>query len=188
MADDPPKSPAEFRRLVPARELSAARPRRLSAEADETERAALAALLDLAELASLRFAGELIPEAGGIWRLTGRVTARLTQTCVVTLAPIRAEIDEPVDRRYGLDGPDDDADLDFDPEADDPPDPIGAGVDYGATAVEALSLALDPYPRAPDAVFEPAAAAPPGAEPLTPEAAKPFAALAALKKTMENGD
>ena len=57
----------------------------------------------------------------------------------------------------------------------DPPAPIENGViDLGRIATDALYLAVDPYPRKPDAVFEP---------PVVPEdpADHPFAALKALQ-------
>ncbi|MEO1613255.1 MAG: DUF177 domain-containing protein, partial [Pseudomonadota bacterium] len=80
------------------------------------------------------------------------------------------------------------AEIDVDFEGDDPPEPLGDGVDIGAVALEALALGVDPYPRAENAAFAPVAAAPPGAAPLEGDAPKPFAALAALKKSMESGD
>jgi hypothetical protein len=51
---------------------------------------------------------------------------------------------------------------------------IGGAVDLGAIATEFLMLGIDPYPRAPGAVFEPPAADDRGGG--------PFAALAALKR------
>ena len=44
----------------------------------------------------------------------------------------------------------------LDPGAADEPEPLVDGVaDLGAAATEFLLLAIDPYPRKPDAVFEP---------------------------------
>ena len=60
-------------------------------------------------------------------------------------------------------------------EIPDPPEPIENGIiDLGRLATDALYLAVDPYPRKPDAVFEPLVEAP------DPED-HPFAALKALK-------
>jgi hypothetical protein len=57
---------------------------------------------------------------------------------------------------------------------EDAPEPlVGGQIDLGAIATEFLILAIDPYPRKPDAVFQP----PPGGD----DSAHPFAALAALK-------
>jgi hypothetical protein len=62
-----------------------------------------------------------------------------------------------------------------DTEIPDPPEPIENGfIDLGRLATDALFLAVDPYPRKPDAVFEPLVAA------ADPED-HPFAALKALQ-------
>ena len=62
-----------------------------------------------------------------------------------------------------------------DTEIPDPPEPIVNGViDLGRLATDALFLAIDPYPRKPDAVFEPPV------EAADPED-HPFAALKALQ-------
>jgi hypothetical protein len=57
----------------------------------------------------------------------------------------------------------------------DPPEPIENGfIDLGRLATDALFLGIDPYPRRPDAVFEPPVVA---ADPQD----HPFAALKALQ-------
>jgi hypothetical protein len=70
---------------------------------------------------------------------------------------------------------DEDHELELEVTADDAPEPlIGGVVDLGALATEFLILGINPYPRKPDAEFQP-----PGAE---DDSGHPFAALAALKK------
>jgi uncharacterized metal-binding protein YceD (DUF177 family) len=76
----------------------------------------------------------------------------VTQSCVITLAPVPAKVAE----SFSADFADEDRrktdELDLDFEADDPPEPIRNGhIDLGELAAEQLALALDPYPRAPDA-------------------------------------
>ena len=62
------------------------------------------------------------------------------------------------------------------------PEPLIDGrVDLGAIATEFLMLGIDPYPRKPDAAFEPPAAA-------DDDTAHPFAALAALRKPSNRND
>jgi hypothetical protein len=62
-----------------------------------------------------------------------------------------------------------------DGDTPDPPEPIENGIiDLGRVATDALYLAVNPYPRKPDAVFEPPVEA---ADPDD----HPFAALKALK-------
>jgi uncharacterized protein len=112
-------------------------------------------------------------------RVLGRVKASVTQTCVVTLDPVENEVDEPIDLIFApasqirelADYVDDGSET----ETADPPEPIVKGIiDIGRLATDALFLGLDPYPRKPDAVFEPV---------LTAEDPEehPFAALKALK-------
>jgi hypothetical protein len=141
----------------------------------------------MAEVAGLRevlSAGawlDVTPESQGRVHVTGRVQARIGQTCVVTLDPIESEIDEPIDLIFAppeqipeLSDLVDEA-AESDTEIPDPPEPIINGViDLGRLATDALFLAVDPYPRKPDAIFEPLIAA---ADPLD----HPFAALKALQ-------
>jgi hypothetical protein len=98
---------------------------------------------------------------------------------VVTLEPMTTELREPVDLAFvppRADQRTDDAEEELDPGAADEPEPLVDGVaDLAVVATEFLLLAIDPYPRKPDAVFEP-----PKAE--EDPGAHPFAALAALKK------
>jgi hypothetical protein len=100
---------------------------------------------------------------------------------VVTIDPIENDIDEAIDLTFAppeqipelSDLVDEAAESDV--EIPDPPEPIEGGViDLGRLATDALFLAIDPYPRRGDAVFEPPV------ETTDPEA-HPFAALKALK-------
>ncbi len=66
------------------------------------------------------------------------------------------------------------------PEAEEPPEPVGPhGIDLGEAVAQQLAIALDPYPRAPEAALpeEPRAGAG-GAR----AAEGPFAALESLKR------
>ncbi|MEM9726177.1 MAG: hypothetical protein AAF909_12040 [Pseudomonadota bacterium] len=74
----------------------------------------------------------------------------------------------------------DDRESDLRDEIERTPDPI----DPAAVALETLTLALDPYPRRAGASFDGFVVGPEGAAPLTDEAARPFAALDALKARM----
>jgi hypothetical protein len=112
----------------------------------------------------------------------GRLRAVVTRECGVTLDPFDEVIDEPFQLRFVPRGsPNAPADVAvedqvIDLEGDDPPDVVDADTfDVGAALVEQLSLALDPFPRKPDAVFEP---------PEVPGETSPFAALAALKSKL----
>jgi uncharacterized protein len=148
-------------------------------EAGPAERDAMAALGGLQSIASATAALDLTPVGEGRVRVVGRVKARVTQTCVVTLDPVQNEVDEPIDLIFApasqirelADYVDDGSES----ETADPPEPIVKGIiDIGRLATDALFLGLDPYPRKPDAVFEPVLA------PDDPEE-HPFAALKVLK-------
>jgi uncharacterized metal-binding protein YceD (DUF177 family) len=117
-------------------------------------------------------------------RVTGSVTARIRQICVLSLDEFESDLDEPVDLRFASEAeieaqiaaraarpiPDESDDGDL-------PDPIRRGrIDLGALMAEILVLGLDPYPRKPGVTFaEPAASVPD--EPK----ASPFAMLRNLK-------
>jgi uncharacterized metal-binding protein YceD (DUF177 family) len=121
------------------------------------------------------------PKSGGRFHVSGQVRARIGQTCVVTLDPMESDIDEAIDLIFAppeqvpqMAALVDEAEH-SDSETPDPPEPIENGIiDLGRLATDALYLAVDPYPRKPDAVFEPLV------EAVDPED-HPFAALKALK-------
>lgn len=169
----------------------------LAGAAEAAERAALAEALRLLSLDALSYEARLTRYREDGWRLEGVLRARLAQACIITLEPVPAEIEEPFERlwrpeealaaaaeRAGGADPEDDwaaaRTLDEAPEEEPTPDPI----DLGPVLAETLSLALDPYPRAPGVRFEGALHGPPGAAPLTDAAVNPFAALEALRETI----
>lgn len=147
--------------------------REVTIVADAATRTAVAAALGLRALPSLTATFDLSRQGREGLRVTGTVSATVGQTCVVTLEPIENEVVEPVDVVFSP-GADIPAGPDLEPLADAPEPLIGGVVDLGAVAVEFLALAIDPYPRKPDAEFR----APSSGEPRD----SPFAALAALKK------
>jgi uncharacterized metal-binding protein YceD (DUF177 family) len=150
-------------------------------EADRAVRDAMAEVAGLREILSASASLDVTPKSGGRVHVAGHVRARIGQTCVVTLEPIENDIDEPIDLIFAppeqipqlADLVDEAADTDV--EIPDPPEPIVNGViDLGRLATDALFLGIDPYPRRPDAVFEPPVVA------ADPED-HPFAALKALQ-------
>jgi uncharacterized metal-binding protein YceD (DUF177 family) len=150
-------------------------------EADRAAREAMAEVGGLREVLSASASLDVTPKNGGRFHVTGHVRARIGQTCVVTLDPIENEIDEPIDLVFAP--PEQIPDLselvdeatESVKEIPDPPEPIIRGViDLGRLATDALFLAVDPYTRRPDAVFEPPVEA-------TDPNDHPFAALKALQ-------
>src|SRR5215510_215476 len=71
----------------------------LEIEAPESARSDLAALANLRELLRLSAVFDLARRGAGV-RVTGQVSARVGQTCVVTLEPVESDIDELVDLRF----------------------------------------------------------------------------------------
>lgn len=180
---------APFRRMIPVRDLPAraARPIFETATAAETE--AIAEDFALRAVERLDVEAALSGDGRSGWRLKGRLRARIVQNCVVTLAPVTSDIDEPFERLYvpGRASDPFQTEIVIDPDEDDPPEPLGDGIDLGAVALETLALSIEPYPRAPGVHFEGRSATPPGAEELNDEALKPFASLAELKRRLERG-
>ncbi|MGB9115759.1 YceD family protein [Bradyrhizobium sp.] len=150
-------------------------------EADQAAREAMAEVGGLREVLSASASLDVTPKSGGRVHVTGHVRARIGQTCVVTLDPIENEIDEPIDLIFAppeqipeLSDLVDEA-AESETEIPDPPEPIINGlIDLGRLATDALFLAVDPYPRRPDAVFHPPTEA---SDPND----HPFAALKALR-------
>lgn len=166
----------EFSCLVTSAE--AAQGRTVALDADEAARAAIATRLGLVALDRLVVTADVRAVAGGI-AAKGTIKADLVQSCAATDLPVRARLDEPFDLRFlreaGPVASEDeeieisDADCDILPLEDE-------RVDIGEVAVQTLSLALDPFPRHPDAdriLAENGV--------LSEEQAGPFAALAKLR-------
>lgn len=158
---------------------------RLNLEASAAECAALAELDGLAAISKLAIEAELTRRGDRVFA-RGRVKGVVAQTCVVTLEPFDAQVDEPFEVEYAPEAiaeaayaramaeieaaPDRAAAL---AEQPDPPDPIVNGrIDLGQLAAEFLALGLDPYPRKPGAEFAP----------VVEDSPSPFADLAKLKK------
>ncbi|WP_407189502.1 YceD family protein [Bradyrhizobium centrosematis] len=152
-------------------------------KASAAERQAMAEVAGLREILSAEADFDVVPRSGGRVQVTGTVHATVGQTCVVTLDPIESEIEEEVDLMFAPEaearrladlieeGQDDEAPA----EVADPPEAIVGGIiDLGRLAIDALFLAIDPYPRKEGAVFEAEVTAPDPDD-------HPFAALKALQ-------
>ena len=168
---------SEFSHLVAHDAIGRSGP--LALAANDAERAAIAARLGLEATERFEVTAELEATAEGA-RLTGTVTADVVQSCAATGLPVPAQVTAPFALRYlaALDLPGEPevevelGDEDLDIMALEP-----GGVDVGEAAVQTLALALDPFPRHPDAdrILKERGV-------LSEGQAGPFAALAALKK------
>ena len=185
--------PPEFSRPVAAESLRADQTVR-EIEADAAECRLLAERFRIEAVRSLRATVRLTRLRGhqaGMVRVRGELAAEVVQTCVVTLEPVPESVSESFSALFSPEVAEDDPDMVLDPFAvdEDLPEAMNDGViDIGELVAQHLSLALEPYPRAPGVEFSgfdddgqpPAAeeeseaggAPPPG----------PFGALAGLKR------
>lgn len=144
--------------------------------AGEAECAEIAKRLGLLSLSRLE-AHAVLTRDGDRVTATGRIKAVLEQSCIASGEPVPAHIDESFDLTFLPEPkgrPDEEVEL-----GDGELDIVfhdGAGIELGAAIADTLSLALDPYPRGPNAD-----AALKAAGVLSEEQAGPFAALAKLK-------
>ncbi|MEI9417180.1 YceD family protein [Mesorhizobium sp. Cs1321R2N1] len=128
-------------------------------EADPAQRAALAEAHGLLSVEAYR--AELLVTSwkrNGV-KVSGRVEADITQACIVTLDPVQAHIDEPVealllpeDSKLGRQGFESAGEILLDADGPDSPETFsGDTIDVGALAEQFFGLAIDPYPRKPGA-------------------------------------
>lgn len=165
--------------------LSPRKPTRFSWTPTVEERAVLAKDLGLLAVLRLEFSGQIDPHGRDEFRLQGKLRAFVDQACIVSLAPVRAEISESVFRRYvaGLELPDAD---EIEMPEDDTVEPMPDTLDLIETVTEALMLALPLYPRAAGVEFADLSHAPKGAALFDEPPEKPFASLAALANRLKS--
>ena len=146
-------------------------------EPDEAERATIAKTLNLQSLPALRAQLTVKPWMEGV-EITGRFDAVVEQLCAVSLDPFEHPLRGDIEvRAVPVGSPQapepTGGEVDYDPEAPDPPDLLeGDAVDLAAYVVEHLALEIDPFARKPGAEFDYA----PPAEPDSP-----FAVLKKLR-------
>lgn len=167
-------------------------------DARPMEREALAARFDLAELGRLSADLQVDREAAGLVRVSGRLIAEGAQICVVSLEQVPFALDLPISLRFASEDQVQAAgEVSVDAEGEDPPEPIEQGaIDLGEAMAQMLAVALDPFPRAAEAVldkteFGPAeggASATEGLQPVSGRSGEvsPFAKLQRLR--LERGD
>jgi uncharacterized metal-binding protein YceD (DUF177 family) len=160
-------------------------PLEIHLEADERERAALAAAWKILGIESLSANLKIRRWKKDGVRVFGEIHGAVTQACVVTLEPVRSEIHGEIDQVFVPEGSplarvpaNDQGEILIDPDGPDSPD-IFAGdtLDVGEVVAEFAVLELDPYPRMPGVEF------PGHIEQGGPDEKKPspFAVLKALK-------
>jgi len=140
----------EFSRPINATHLQVDETRTETITANEKERAALAARLELSSLEKLTATITLtrMGDNKAVIFVEGRVSASVHQFCVVTHEPVPETVEEDFETTFASEGyvtrwleehPDDDLDA---------PEIIENGyIDIGELAAQYLSLGLNPYPR-----------------------------------------
>ena len=117
-------------------------------EATPAECSALALRMGLPEVSDLRCRFRLTRESTTRVHATGLLQAHIVQTCVISLEDFPAVVEESFAVRFVPSGTETD---DMDPETEDEIPYENGTIDLGEAAAEQLGLALDPYPRMPDA-------------------------------------
>ena len=175
-----PSAPATKLRIA---DLPTRKATRFALVPTKSEMEILAASLDLLGLSKLRFEGTIKAQGKNDWVMDAHLGATVVQPCTATLQPVTTRLQEDVARRYSPDADliDDDTAAEMEMPEDDTLEPLPQTLDLQEVMAEALALALPLYPRAADAEIVAKTAQPKGAEPISDEALKPFAALSALR-------
>ena len=181
----PPKSRPDLpQKLIRMSDLKHRQPTPVLVEPDAAGRAAVAQDLTIAAVKKLRLTGTLTPIGKRDWQLDAVLGATVVQDCIITLAPVTTRIEETFVRRY-LSDLTATAAAEVEMPEDDSAEPLPIDLDLGAVMIEALALALPPYPRAPGAEIGALSVTEPGALPFTDDRVKPFAGLAALRDSLQ---
>jgi len=152
--------------------------RTVTIEADEGERAAIARRFDLVAVDRLAAGLTMRRDGAGIL-VTGRVTAAVVQACSVTAERLEVAVDEPVLVRF-VEPATDEEEVELSADALDTIEIEGGAIDLGEAAAQTMALALDPFPRGPNAgkVLKEAGV-------IGEDEAKPTGALAGLKALLQ---
>ena len=152
---------------------------RVTITADEAQRAAIAAWAGIVSLESFQAQVEISKLGPNRFGLAYRLSADLTQACVVTLEPVQSRMDHDFSRELHFTGPvrhkpatdDSGPEMVLDSEEEGPEEIESLHYDLAAPALEEFVLALEPYPRRPGVEFAP----------QTDEADRPESPFAVLK-------
>lgn len=165
-----------------------ARGTRIRFEASPEELGQVIDILGIIGLDRLEGEAEIKPWHKTGFMLVGTLRASAVQECIVTLEPVAEEVTEPFERTFipeaeaAQEEPDENVVVDFDLEAEDPPDILtGHAINLLEIIAEHLALGLDPWPRKPGAEIDAAYQAGGGDEGGDGDAPNPFDVLKKLK-------
>lgn len=129
--------------------------RSFSLKPDAEMRRAISRWLGILELPAFEAEVQLVPAHSG-WRLSGKLSGQAVQACGLTLEPVEETVRESFDLDL-VEAPEGEETSEVEITLDEnAPDLVTDGrIDVSRHVLEHLSLALDPFPRKPGAVFEP---------------------------------
>lgn len=154
--------------------------RNILLSADKPQLAALAKRFDLAALERLD-AEIMLSIEGSEISANGQLEASLVQNCIASNEPVPAVISEPVSIRFIPEPQIDQEEYEILAEDCDVMFHDGQVIDLGEAIAQSLGLALDPYPRSPNADIILKAA---GVKREDEDESGPFSVLASLKKKL----
>jgi uncharacterized metal-binding protein YceD (DUF177 family) len=127
-------------------------PRQIEIGANEKERAALARRFAIVQIERLSAEAALTRRSDHV-AAAGRLTAKVTQSCVATGEPVEETVEEEfrIEFRPQPAATSEGDEIELNAGELDVVFYDGTAVDIGEAVAETLSLSLDPYPRAPNA-------------------------------------
>lgn len=139
-----------------------AEPKTYSFTASAQQRADMARRFAIPSIEKASASVTLQRAGGGVIHAMGTVRADLTQSCVISLAPVSASVEDEFEGWYGdknkavsfarakndREAKKTNMESEILEESVDPEPIIGGKIDIGELATQYLSLALDPYPQA----------------------------------------
>lgn len=158
--------------------------------ADEKEREGLAKLWKIVGVTSLKADLKLVRWKRDGIRVSGTFVGELVQTCVVSLKPISTKIEDefvthcvPETSKLARQDNLQNGELIIDVDGPDIPDTFsGNAIDIAAIVSEFAAMAIDPYPRDPEAEIDEKFQIGNNEDDAAPS---PFAALAAIKSELK---
>jgi uncharacterized metal-binding protein YceD (DUF177 family) len=179
------KTPSPQNDILVISELSQNKPRRFELRWDADHLAQYLPEMELRALSKLSIKGQIQAEGGKNWKLNATVGASAVQACVVTMDDVKTRLDVEINRRYLSNFAAHEEEFASEEDLDAESEEIPTQINLLDLALETVSLNLDDFPRKDGTELEPVLAAPKGVVPLTDDAVKPFAGLAALKDKMK---
>lgn len=138
-----------------------ANPVRIRLEANADELKALADVWNVLSVENLKAELQLTRWKRDGIKVKGELHSGVTQACIVSLEPVSSRINETFEHVFVPEGSklarivtNEEGEIVLDPDGPDIPDQFtGDTIDIGAVVAEFAALAIDPYPRKPDASF-----------------------------------